>query len=279
MALLLPSPTSAAVSVHDDRGHTVVLQRPARRIVPLYGAFSALVEALGAGETLVARTAADKTPGRAALPVVGTHMAPNIERIAALRPDLVIQLVGRKEAAVQSDALRALGIPVLDLEIASFRDLFAAVRLLGQALDRNAEAGSLCARWQARLDAVADSLKGRAPVRVFYEVRYPNLLAAGRDSIVNDIIERAGGVNVVSRERRLVRFNEEALLAAAPDAYILQRGPMNPAPQPPEQRPHFQSLNAVRQGRVLWVEEERFARPGPASIDAVEELARWLHGK
>ena len=66
---------------------------------------------------------------------------------------------------------------------------------------------------------------------------------------------------------------------AAPEAYILQRGPMNPAPQPPEQRAHFQGLKAVRQGRVLVVEEERFARPGPASVDAVEELARWLHGK
>lgn len=279
-ALLLPPPAWAAVAVHDDRGHTAVLQQPARRIVPLYGTFSALVAALGAQETLVARTAADENPSLPAdLPVVGTHMAPNIELIAALQPDIVLQLAGRKEAATQSDSLRKLGFVVLDLNVASFDDLFRITRLLGQALDRNAEAEALCAQWQARLEAVRASLAGAAPVRVFYEVRYPNLLAAGRDSIVNDIIEHAGGVNVVSQARKLVRLNEEALLAAAPDAYILQRGPMNSMPEPPDRRPHFQSLKAVRQGRVLWVEEERFARPGPASIDAVEELARWLHGK
>lgn len=227
----------------------------------------------------MARTAADRASSLASLPVVGTHMSPNIEMIAALRPDVVIQLVGRREAATQSDALRALGIPVLDLEIASFEDLFAAVRLLGQVLDRNAEAEALCMQWQTRLDAVSTSLAGVVPVRVFYEVRYPNLLAAGRDNIVNDIIRHAGGVNVVSQARKLVRFNEEALLAADPEAYILQRGPMNPAPQLPAERPHFQFLKPVRENRVLLVEEDRFARPGPASIDAVEALARWLHGK
>lgn len=257
-----------------------MLQQPAQRIVPLYGTFSALVSALGAEERLVARTSADRdSPRMASLPVVGTHMAPNIEMIASLRPDIVIHLVGRKDAAIQSDTLRGMGFPVLDLNVSSFDDLFRVTRLLGQVLNKNTEAEALCAQWQARLDAVRASLAGLAPVRVFYEVRYPNLLAAGRDSIVNDIIEHAGGVNVVSQDRKLVRFNEEALVVAAPDAYILQHGPMNTMPEPPERRPHFQSLKAVRQGRVLWVEEDRFARPGPASIDAVEELARWLHGK
>ncbi len=256
-----------------------MLERPARLIVPLYGTFSGVALALGAGECLAARTAADNDPALASLPVVGTHMSPNIEMIAALRPDVVVQLVGRREAATQSDALRALGIPVLDLEVNSFDDLFAVARLLGRLLDRSDRAEALCAQWQARLDAVRASLAHEKPVRVFYEVRYPNLLAAGRDSIVNDIIERAGGVNVVTQARKLVRFNEEALLAAAPDVYILQRGPMNPAPEPPERRPHFQALRAVRQGRVLLVDEARFARPGPASIDAVEELARLLHGE
>ena len=257
----------------------MTLQQPARRVVALYAAFSDIVSALGAGETLVGRTAADRDPSRASLPVVGTHMAPNIERIAALRPDIVLQLIGRKEAASQSDALRALGIPVLDLDVSSFEELFAVTRLLGRLLGREAGAESLCAQWRERLDDVGASLAGVAPVRVFYEVRYPNLLAAGRDSIVNAVIERAGGVNVVTQKRKLVRFNEEALLVANPEAYVLQRGPMNPSPQPPDQRAHFQTLEAVRRGRVLVVEEERFARPGPASIEAVEELARWLHGK
>ena len=130
-----------------------------------------------------------------------------------------------------------------------------------------------------RLDAVRASLAGRAPVACLYEVRYPNLLAAGRDSIVNDIIEHAGGVNVVSQDRKLVASMRKRCLRLRPTPIFCKRGPMNTMPEAPDRRPHFQSLKAVRQGRVLWVEEDRFARPGPASIDAVEELARWLHGK
>ena len=113
-------------------------------------------------------------------------------------------------------------------------------------------------------------------MRVFYEVRYPNLLAAGRASIVDEIIRHAGGRNVLDAPQKLVRCNEEMLVALDPEAYILQQGPMNPAPQAPAERPHYRGLSAVRSGRVLLVDEHLFARPGPRSVEAAERLARWL---
>ena len=75
---------------------------------------------------------------------------------------------------------------------------------------------------------------------------------------------------------KLVRFSEEALIAADPDVYLIQQGPMNPAPTPLTERDHYKGLRAVREGRVLVVDEERFARPGPRALDAAEELAGWL---
>lgn len=148
---------------------------------------------------------------------------------------------------------------------------------IGLLTGREQKAAALIKDWRARLAALKARYAGQKPVRVFYEVRYPNLLAAGKVSIVNEIIACAGGENVVGEEKKLVRFNEEALIQADPDVYLLQKGPMNPDPESLERRPHYKELRAARTGRVLVVDEDRFARPGPRAVDAAEELARWLH--
>lgn len=270
---------AAPVDVTDDTGHVLRLERPAQRIIPLYGAFGEMLLALGCGDRIVARTDADaQIPQLAPLPAVGTHMRPNAELVAAQRPDLVLQMSGRGEAALQTEALRRLGVPVLNFEVTSFSQLFGVMERLGRLCGKEARAAALVADWRGRLDALRAASAGTRPWRMFYEARYPNLLAAGRGGIVADIMAAAGGENVVREGRRLARINEEALILADPDVYLVQRGPMNPAPQPLAERPHYQGLRAVREGRTLVVDEALFARPGPRSIEAAELLAAWLKG-
>ncbi|WP_366522969.1 ABC transporter substrate-binding protein [Desulfovibrio sp.] len=278
-ALSGPPALAAPVEITDDTGHTLRLEQPARRIIPLYGAFGEMLVALGCGDRLVARTDADAAlPELAHLPAVGTHMRPNAELVAAARPDLVLQMSGRGEALLQTEGLRKLGVPVLSFEVNSFAQLFRVMEELGRLCGREAEAAALVADWKARLDALKAQHAGQKPWRIFYEVRSPDLLAAGRGGIVSDIIEAAGGENVVAEKRKLARLNEEAVLLADPDVYLVQRGPMNPAPQPLSGRPHFRGLRAVREGRTLEVDEALFSRPGPRSVEAAEQLAQWLKG-
>ena len=275
--LTLPLASARALTLTDDQGTQLTLAGPAKRIIALYGAYNEILLALGAGEASVARTVADAGIQQLAhLPAIGTHMRPNPELVVAHKPDLVIQLAGRKEAQSQTEALRQLGIPVLCFAMQSFDDVFRITRMLGQATGRGTQAQAVIDGWQQRLAAVRQQVAGRARVRVFYEVRYPNLLAAGTASIVNDIITTAGGDNVVTTDKKLVRFSEESLLAANPQAYLVQRGPMNPEPQDVATRPHFTGLAAVQRGHVLVVDEAAFARPGPRAVDAAEALAGWL---
>lgn len=287
MAAVAPGEARAA-GCTDDTGTVVELQSPARRIIALYGAFNELLLDMGMGDRIVARTDADgDMEALASLPAIGTHMRPNPELVAGLAPDLVLQMEGRREAATSVDSLRALGIPVAVFRVASFDDLFSVLRRIGTLTGAEAEAAALEQRLRARLatverriaayHAVTPDGQGYAAPRMVFEARYPNLLAAGGDSIVSDIMTRAGGVNAITAPGRVVRLNEEELLRLAPDAYVYQQGPMNPAPVPPAQRPHFAVLSAVREGRVLMVDEGVFSRPGPRSVDAVEELARFLH--
>lgn len=272
------TPAQAAISVKDDTGWALTLERPARRIVCLYGAFSELLLAMGLDRHLVGRTAADgHIPALQALPAVGTHMRPNAELIVALRPDVVIQLVGRKEAESISLELRRLGVPVLMFRMDSFENMFAVLQRLGVITGEEGRAAGLEKLYRTRLANVRAALTGAAQAKVFYEVRYPNLLGAGVDSIVNDILLHAGARNALATAGKVVRINEEELIRLNPDAYLIQQGPMNPAPSPLDSRAHYATLDVVRTGRVLVVEEAAFARPGPRAVDAVEQLARWLH--
>jgi ABC-type Fe3+-hydroxamate transport system substrate-binding protein len=212
------------------------------------------------------------------LPVIGTHMRPNLERVISLAPDLILQMQGRDEAALAAAALADRGIPVAVFRVASFADLFSCIARLGVLSGEPEAARNLAASLSGRLEALKTQSAGLpGKPSVFFEVRYPNLLGAGGRSILTEIIAAGGGVNCLAgRGERLVRLNEEILLLLDPDIYLVQKGAMNPAPGHPGSRPLFQTLKAVRRGDVLFVSEDRFSRPGPAAVDAAEELAAFV---
>lgn len=280
---LLAEAATGAVAVVDDQGTEIRLAAPAQRIIALYGAFNEILAAMGLADRLAARTQADAEPPEiAALPSIGTHMRPNLELILGLAPDLALQMGGREAAGEPVAALRRLGVPTAFFTAGSFAELFAVIERLGALTGEPARAAALIAALTARLDKVEENVKaararGATAPRVVYEARYPNLLAAGRLSLVNEVIARAGGLNAVENDGKLVRLAEEELLRLNPDVYLVQRGPMNPAPIPPAERPHFASLAAVQAGRVHDLDERAFSRPGPRAVAAVEELARILY--
>lgn len=277
-ALLLPLEAGAEVTVVDDRGREVRLAEPARRVIALYGAYNEMLAAMGREGAIVARTRADRLP-KSILdrPCIGTHMRPNIEMVAGLQPDLVLQMGGRSEASEPLAALERLGVATAHFRARSFDELFSVIRRLGVLTGAGEEAEQLVAGMRGRLAGLRERVSGRPAPRVFFEVRYPNLLAAGRGSIVNEVIEAAGGVNCVRLPDKLARLSEEELIRLDPEAYLVQVGPMNESPAPPSERGHFRTLTAVRNGRVLMVDEKLFSRPGPRSVLAAEILAAFLH--
>jgi iron complex transport system substrate-binding protein len=267
------------VQIVDDLGHRVTLPHPAHRIIALYGAYNEILAAMGLEERLVGRTKADFLPSSIlSKPSIGTHMRPNVEMIFGLKPDLIIQSAGRKEAMVVVRQLQKEGLQVAVFHPTGFKDLFSVIKRLGVLTGQSSTAEELIDSLRSRLTKVEDRLKGISHrPKVFFEVRYPNLLGAGRESIVNEIIHKAGGVNCIEREKKLVRIGMEALIKQDPDVYIIQRGPMNKNPSHPSRRSNFHVLEAVKTGRVMFVDEQVYSRPGPRSVKGVEELAAFLH--
>jgi iron complex transport system substrate-binding protein len=278
LALLLlvvwPAGNLHAAQIVDDRGNTVALAAPPQRIISLYGGLTEILQALGAANRVVACTRGDEIiPG---IPKIGTHLQPNVEMILALKPDLVVQ-GGVAKGIPAYKRLEAAQVPVAMFAPHDFPSLFSTITRLGVLTGREKAAAALKQSMEARLAAVAKRLAGLPRPTVFFEVRQLNLLAAGRGDIVNDIITRAGGENVVTSPHKLVLYSLEALIQANPQVYIIQKGPMNRSPDNIYTRPYFQDIRAVKDHRVLVVDESLYSRPGPRSVEAVEELARFLH--
>ena len=274
-----PAITVAEVRVIDDAGQVISLKEPARRIISLYGGYSEILFAMGLGDRLVARTRADRFPSAILnKPSVGTHLRPNMELLLGLKPDLIIQGSGRKHGHEAIRQIQQSGLTVASFQPTSFEELFSVILKLGILTASKEEAGLLVQRLQDRLQLLRQRLdqNERRPT-VFFEVRYPNLLGAGQRSIVNDVILKAGGINCLPNNKKLVRINIETLIGYNPEVYVVQKGPMNRNPGDPTSRPNFQVIEAVQQGRVLVVDEYLFSRPGPRSVDAAEKLAAFLH--
>ena len=270
---------AAEVRVTDDLGQVIALKEPAQRIISLYGAYSEILFAIGAGDKLVARTMGDRFPPSILdKPSVGTHLRPNMELVLGLQPDLIIHAQGRKHGHEVIRQIQQKGLTVAVFQPRNFSELFSVIERLGILTGKVANAQALVNEQRSRLRQIDSRLaKSKDRPKVFFEVRYPNLLGAGQGSIVNDVILKAGGVNCLPDEKKLVRINIETLIDYDPDVYVVQRGPMNRNPGSPQSRPNFQVLKAVQQGRVFFVDEYIFSRPGPRSVEAVEKLATYLH--
>ncbi len=275
---LFASPCMAdPIRIADDSGQEISLQKPATRVVPLYGGFTEMLVAIGAGPSLIARTQADESPPEVGkLPSIGTHMHPNIEMIVGLKPDLVVQSASRHSATPEIEQIQSSGVPVAVFSLQTFDEIFSAMERLGVLTGRADASRNCVAALKKRLEAVKNKVAGigKKP-RVFFEVRAEPLSAAGKDTIVQEILTAAGAENVVTGEG-IVHYDMEALLADNPDVVIVQTGPMNRNPIDPGKRAHYDQLKAVREGKIVTVDELLFSRPGPHAVDAVEQLAAAL---
>lgn len=298
ISALLSGASVSALQIEDDQGKLIHLEQPVQRIIALYGAFAEMLYAIGAGDRIIARTEADHFPDAVKkLPSVGTHMRPNVEMIIGMQPDLVIQSMSRQEAATEMESFVRAGIPIAVFAPRTFADIFSVMLRLGVLTGNESTAERRVLELKDRLRQVQDRLRVSATarteseikpeqpavcavqksLRVFFEVRSEPLTAAGQGSVIQDILSSAGAQNVVASDRALLLYGFESLLFADPDVYIVQTGPMNRNPMAPQKRPHFDQLKAVREGRVLFVDEFLYSRPGPRCVDAVEQLAAQLY--
>src|SRR5213594_2812128 len=144
-------PARGGIAVTDDAGRRVTLAAPARRIVSLLPSFTEILFAIGAGDRLVGRTTwCDYPPAVLDVPSVGDGMPPNVETVAARRPDLVV-LYNSGPNVTAAKQLERIGIRTVLLDLNRLEDLGPATRMLGRLTGRQEQAESLASAMESLL--------------------------------------------------------------------------------------------------------------------------------
>jgi len=266
--------TAVGPAVTDDAGRRVALAAPARRIVSLLPSFTEILFAIGAGDRLVGRTAwCDYPPAALAVPSVGDGMPPNVEAVAARRPDLVV-LYRSGPNATAAQQLERLGIPTVLFDLNRLEELAPAARRLGVLTGRGA-AGDSLARAMDSLASQRPEPRAPSPKSIVFVVWDNPPIVIGAGSYLDRLAGLAGARNVFHDiATASAQVSIETIAARNPDFIAV----LSDTATPPRyaSRPEWRVVPAVRKGRFLFLPGGLFGRPGPRAAEAVRELRRLL---
>jgi iron complex transport system substrate-binding protein len=266
---------------------TAIAQRTSRpeRIVSLIPAVTEMIYAMGDGARVAAVSNYDHFPADVArLPRVGGLLDPSVERILAIKPDLVIVYATQKELIERLD--RA-GISYFSYQHKALPDIMTTIRAIGTRIGSAAQAESVASgmdRSLAEIRAKAAELPRPATLLVFERdpASLRNVFASGGYGFLHDMLEIAGGRNVFADvKKQAVQASTEMLIASKPDVIIelLYGDSLKNADIARELHAWdaLASVPAVRTHRVLALTGDEFVVPGPRVVDATRKLARALH--
>ena len=264
---------AAPVSLLDDRGRQLSLAVPPRRIVSLLPSLTEGVCALGGCERLVGTDRYSNSPARVlALPKLGWMEDAQLERIVALKPDVVLAAASMRAI----DRLESLGLKVVVLESKTHADVQRSLQVLATMLGTPDAAAPL---W-ARIERDVERAHARVPApmrgqRVYFEVD-ATPYAAGESSFIGQTLRRLGLANIVpAQDGPFPQLNPEFVVRARPDIVMAVQRNLDEMPS----RPGWARLPAMRDGRVCGFSSERFEvleRPGPRLGEAALMLADCL---
>ncbi len=261
----------------DDAGRRVSLPAQVNRVISLAPNLTEIVFAVGGGDRLVGRTSYCDYPAEAkAVAEVGDTLHPSLERIIALRPQVVL-ISTASQLEIFSQQLHNQNIAVFVTDPHDLDGVFRTIEQVGEIVGQKQQAQLVVQKLRERANAVEEAVKGKPPVRVFYQVSGEPLHTIGRDAFITDLLRRAGGISVTADvPGAWPRFSDESALAARPDAIILPTGGSMGAANSAVTDALRQSP-AVLSGRVYKINDDHLARPGPRSLDGLEAMARALH--
>ncbi len=255
----------------DDRGATVRLAAVPRRVVSLAPNLTEIVFLLGQERKLVGVTRyADYPPPAASLPRVGGIVDPDVERIVAAAPDLVLCTTdGNPGERVR--VLEGLGIPCFAVGPQNLAAVFATIERIGALLGVPGRGRKEADALRARAKRASRRRPGRKP-RMLFVLSTSPVIAAGRGTFLDEIVRLSGGENAARRYGgRYPRLSVEDLVAVRPDIIVVagMRGVEEFSPAVTR----FKEVPAFRNGCVVTLNGDVVTRPGPRLVNALEEVA------
>ena len=266
-------------TVTDPVGRTMQVPRDPQRVVALAPSITEVVFALQQQSRLVGVTRySDFPPEARDLPKVGSYIYLDVERIAALRPDICIGIKdGNPIEAVEQ--LEAFGIPVFAVHPMDFASIMESVLAMGDLLRARPEAEAIVGDMRRRIEQVTDQIRqvGQKP-KVFFQIGVNPIVSVGSNTFIDKLITLAGGVNVSAGTTPYPRFNTEQVIALAPDVMIISSMDRTAIfEQVRDAWLQWPIIPAVRNNAVFIAPTNVFDRPTPRLVEGLELLARFIH--
>ncbi|MEM7157327.1 MAG: cobalamin-binding protein [Myxococcota bacterium] len=248
-----------------------------QRLVTLAPSVAELVHALGVFERVVAcEDSSDYPPQVAELPRLGPDLGPDLEQVAALKPDLVLSSLTVPGMERIVTELRARGLPQVVLAPASVADVLSDLTRVGRRLGVPEAAERVVADMRRQLQRLEAS-RPAEPVRIYLEWWPRPMFSPGRDSYADELITLAGGLNVFGQQPGAsVQIDAEQLVAAAPELCFLSWCGVDESKLDPDNlcgRAGLEALSAARARRVYPLDERFSGRPGPRMLEAARRMA------
>ncbi len=278
-------PAPVAETFTDGLGREVSLTLPAQKIVSIAPSNTELIFAVGAGTQVMGRDTFSDYPAEAlALPDLGSgYPSYNVEAIIALEPDLVLGSPLTAPEQIQALADQGLNVYVLP-NPKTLDDLYLNLLTVGKLTGHEAEAAALVDGLQARVKAVTEKTASvQEKPLVFYELDASQDANApwttGPGTFMEMLLGLAGARNAGSvLQGEWATISREELLQQDPDFILLGDALYGGVtPEAVAARPGWETLTAVKEGRVYEFDDNTVSRPGPRMVDGLESLAKLLH--
>ncbi len=265
--------------MEDHLGRTVNVPDNPNRVVSLSPSITEIVYSIDQGGMLVGATTYSDYPEKAkSLPRVGSYVRLDLEKIIALKPDLCLSIKdGNPKELIER--LISMGIPVFVLEAKHVNSVIKTIGDMGRIFNANDKARALTDDMNHRINKIKVIVdKSSQKPGLFYQIGLSPVVSAGTDSVINGLIEIAGGDNLAKGSIAYPRYSKEQVIALAPDVFIISS--MAVDGNFDKVRAEWSSwtqIPAVKNNRIYLIDSSIVDRPGPRMVQGIELLARLIH--
>ena len=275
-------PTPAPGEIVDQLGRPIRVDRPPQRIVSMSPSNTEILFALGLGDRVVGVTDyCDFPPEALDKAKIGGFSNPDLEKLVALSPDLIVaDQIHEKEVVPE---LERRNLPVFVMDPRNMDQVLESIVLLGRATGTEAEAARLVEEMKIRIGAVAQKVAGLSPQerpRVLSITWHDPLWTAGKGTWEDQLISMAGGQNLLPELEGYKTVDLEMVLNRDPQVIIASSGHGEALRQPylwALDEPRLKGTEALKKGRVYEIDADIVSRPGPRLVEGLEEMLRLLH--
>ncbi len=269
-------------AIVDGLGRPVNIEKLPQRIISLAPSNTEILFALGLGEKVVGVTEfCDYPPEALDKEKIGGFSTPDIEKIIALQPDLL--LASNIHAKEIIPALEEKGLTVFALVPENLDGILEDIEVVGKITGREKEASKLITQMKNRIEAITDKterLKPQERPRVFCIIWHDPLMSVGSKSLLHELSKKAGGVNIFQDiEKRNSQVDFETVVARDPQVIIAVVGHAaggDKAFKWAKEEPRLKVTEAGKNSSIFSL-DGGLTRCGPRAVDALEGFTKFIH--